>query len=141
MVLGKTRTLWGPISTFGEVTAEKMVGGGEGLWGWCCSFPILNLVTSCFYIKSYFSYSLNCFAKRIWGFSYSIKLHVNSASHSNISYILHILQIDSPEKFQFLVKVFNLRHDYIFITTNQNTDFRNWLLLTKHFCLCRIRHS
>ena len=47
-------------------------------------FPtILNLVTSCFHIKLYCANSPNCFSQKIWIFSYSIQLHISSASHPN----------------------------------------------------------
>ena len=67
--------------------------------------------------------------------SFSIKLHVRSASHSNINYILHLLQIVSFEEYHLLMEVFNFTSLLRLFHSNYESRylFKNWLSLIKHF--------
>ena len=49
----KVRKFWGLISTFVEVTGEKLVGGGEPFW----PPPILNRVKSMLELKHLITHS------------------------------------------------------------------------------------
>ena len=98
---------------------------------------------SCFYIKWYCASSPNCFTQSTWVFSYTIKLHINSASHSNINHISYILQIVSFEEFYFFVDVFNFTSLLHLSDSNHEPRYHFWKLavINQRFYVCRIWDS